>query len=90
MPKRSVSAEIVTILAPGEAPLPQRRSGAAQDRAVQLVELLQELTGEGASLVELNFQKSIEARATATALRYGRKLAPSSNAAARMLKGVRK
>src|SRR3546814_20466346 len=26
----------------------------------------------------------------ATALRYGRKLAPSSNAAARMLKGVRK
>ena len=27
---------------------------------------------------------------TATALRYGRKLAPSSNAAARMLKGVRK
>ena len=62
MPKRSVSAEIVTILAPGEAPLPQRRSGAAQDRAVQLVELLQELTGEGASLVELNFQKSIEAR----------------------------
>ena len=66
MPKRSVSAEIVTILAPGEAPLPQRRSGAAQDRAVQLVELLQELTGEGASLVELNFQKSIEARAPAS------------------------
>ena len=27
---------------------------------------------------------------TATALRYGRKLAPSANAAARMLKGVRK
>lgn len=27
---------------------------------------------------------------TATALRYGRKLAPSSNAAARMLKGIRK
>src|SRR3546814_20865074 len=36
------------------------------DRAVQLVELLQELTGEGASLVELNFQKSIEARAPAS------------------------
>ena len=65
-PKRAVSAEIVTILVPGEAPLPQRRSGAAQDRAVQLVELLQELTGEGASLVELNFQKSIEARAPAS------------------------
>ncbi len=65
-PKRAVSAEIVTILVPGEAPLPQRRSGAAQDRAVQLVELLQELTGEGASLVELNFQKSLEARAPAS------------------------
>src|SRR3546814_15665731 len=48
------------------SPLPQRRSGAAQDRAVQLVACLQELTGEGASLVELNFQKSIEARAPAS------------------------
>src|SRR3546814_13168154 len=66
MPNRSVSAELVTILAPGEAPLPQRRSGAAQDRAVQIVESLQELPAERASLAELNFQKSIAARAPTT------------------------
>src|SRR3546814_16448025 len=70
MPKRPVSAEIVTILAPGEAPLPQRRSGAAQARAVQLVELLQELTSEAASLVELNLQQRNEARATASIIAH--------------------
>src|SRR3546814_12386633 len=62
MPKRSVSAEIGTILAPGEAPLPQRRSGAAQDRAVQLGELLQALTGEGARMVGLNLPNTSAAR----------------------------
>ncbi|WP_338053923.1 tyrosine-type recombinase/integrase [Sphingobium estronivorans] len=65
-PKAAVSGEIVTVLAPGEARLPQRRSGAAQDRATQLVALLQALTGEGAGLVELNFTKSLEARAPAS------------------------
>ena len=65
-PKTAVLGEIVTILAPGEAKLPQRRSGAAQNRQTQLTELLQELTGEGTSLVELNFKKSLEARAPAS------------------------
>lgn len=66
MPRSAISEEIVTVLAPGEAALPQRRSGFAQNRETQLVALLQELTGEGAGLVELNFRKSLEARAPAS------------------------
>lgn len=65
-PARAASHEIVTILAPGEAELPRRRSGFAQNRETQLVALLQELTREGAGLVELNFRKSLEARAPAS------------------------
>ncbi|WP_256869531.1 tyrosine-type recombinase/integrase [Sphingobium lactosutens] len=65
-PKAAVAAEIVTILPPGETKLPRRRSGSAQNREAQLVALLQELTGEGAGLVELNFRKSLEARAPAS------------------------
>ena len=65
-PKAAVTVEIVTILGPGEAQLPSRRSGFAQNRETQLTALLEELTGEGASLVELNFKKSLEARAPAS------------------------
>ena len=64
-PKAAVAVEIVTILGSGEAQLPSRRSGVAQNRETQLTALLEELTGEGASLVELNFKKSLEARAPA-------------------------
>ena len=46
--------------------LPNRRSGLAQNREIQLTGLLQELTGEGSSLDKLNFKKSLEARATAS------------------------
>jgi integrase len=62
----SSSPELVTILTPGAANLPNRRSGFAQNRAAQLAELLKELTGNEASLIELNFQKSLEARAPAS------------------------
>ncbi|AMK21191.1 integrase-like protein [Sphingobium sp. TKS] len=65
-PKAVVSEEIVTVLAPGEATLPRRHSGSAQDREAQLVALLQELTGEGAGLDALAFRKSLEARAPAS------------------------
>ena len=58
--------EIITILAPGEAKLPVRRKGFAQNRETQLIALLKELTSEGTSLVELNFRKSLEARALAS------------------------
>jgi integrase len=64
--KTAPSGEIVTILTSGEAKLPQRRAGFAQNREKQLVALLQELTGEGASLDELTFRKSLEARAAAS------------------------
>lgn len=60
------AAEIVTILGPGEATLPQRRSGKARNRETQIISLLQDLTGEGAGLVELHFRKSLEARAPAS------------------------
>ncbi len=62
----AVSGEIVTVLAPGEAKLPRRQSGSAQDREAQLVALLQELAGEGAALDALAFRKSLEARAPAS------------------------
>lgn len=65
-PKAAVSGEIVTVLAPGEARLPHRRSGSAQDREGQLVALLQELTGEDTALDALAFRKSLEARAPAS------------------------
>ena len=65
-PKAAVLVEIVTILTPGEAKLPNRRSGFAQNRETKLTELLKELTREGTSLVELNFKKSLEARAPAS------------------------
>ena len=65
-PSDAISGEIVTVRAPGEAQLPQRRSGGAQDRETQFVALLQDLTGEGAGLVELHFRKSLEARAPAS------------------------
>lgn len=58
-PKAAVLGEIVTILTSGEAKLPNRRSGFAQNRETQLTELLQELPGEGASLDELNFRKCL-------------------------------
>lgn len=56
----------MTVLAPGEAKLPRRRSGSAQDRAGQLVALLEELTGEGTVLDALAFRKGLEARAPAS------------------------
>lgn len=64
--KTAVSGEIVTILAPGESHLPKRRAGYAQSREAQLAELLEDLTGDGASLVEINFKKALEARASAS------------------------
>jgi integrase len=64
--KAAAHSEIVTILAPGTAKLPHRRAGFAQDPSAQISELLEELAGEGASLVELNFTKSLEARAPAS------------------------
>lgn len=54
------------MLAPGEAKLPRRHAGSAQDREAQFVALLQLLTGEGAALDALAFRKSLEARAPAS------------------------
>jgi len=64
--KAAVSGEIVTVFAPGEAKLPRRPAGSAQDREAQLVALLQLLTGEGAALDALAFRKGLEARAPAS------------------------
>ncbi|UZW57626.1 hypothetical protein NUH86_18805 [Sphingobium sp. JS3065] len=61
-----MSGEIVTVLAPGEAKLPRRHSGSAQDREAQLVALLQLLTADGAVLDALAFRKALEARAPAS------------------------
>ncbi len=65
-PKTAGSGEIVPIVAPSEAALPRRSAGRAQDRIAQLAHLFEELTGDDASLVALNFQKSLEARADAS------------------------
>ncbi|WP_363735773.1 MULTISPECIES: hypothetical protein [unclassified Sphingobium] len=56
----------MTVFAPGEAKLPRRPAGSAQDREAQLVALLQLLTGEGAALDALAFRKGLEARAPAS------------------------
>lgn len=65
-PKTAILGEIVTILAPGDATLPQRRAGTARNRQSQLAALLEALTGMGARLDELTFRKSLEARAPAS------------------------
>ena len=58
--------QVITVLAPGEALLPQRRNGAAIDRIGQLAELLATMLGDGSTIEELAFRKSLEARAPAS------------------------
>lgn len=65
-PTRPSSSEIVTVVPPGEAPLPQRRPSTPRAPEIHLARLLEKLSGEGAALVELNFRKGLEARAPAS------------------------
>jgi hypothetical protein len=58
--------EIVTVLTPGEGQLPLRKGGRAIGRISQLAGLLADLTGESATVNELAFRKSLEARAPAS------------------------
>ena len=58
--------QVITVLAHGEALLPQRRNGAAIDRIGQLAELLATMVGGGSTIEELAFRKSLEARAPAS------------------------
>jgi integrase len=61
-----VSGEIVTVLPPGDALLPQRKGGRALDRVAQLTALMVELVFEGRTVDELAYRKSLEARAPAS------------------------
>ena len=63
----SPADELITVRAPGEAPLPQRRSGGARDRVAELTALIAELLAGHATIDALAYRKSLEARAPASA-----------------------
>ena len=58
--------ELITVRAPGEAQLPQRRGGRARDRVAQLTALIAELLAGHATIDALAYRKSLEARAPAS------------------------
>lgn len=64
-PSPSPGGELITILKATGGIVPQRRSGGALPRDLQLAELLTALAPD-AGVIELNFRKSLEARAPAS------------------------
>ena len=63
---RSSYGEIVTVLPAGDAMLPKRKGGRAIDRIAELTDLIVGLVGDGSTIDQLAYRKSLEARAPAS------------------------
>lgn len=58
--------EVVTVLPPGRACLPQRAGGYALDRVAEITRRINDLLAPGSSIDQLAYRKSLEARAPAS------------------------